>query len=351
MNIVSVVGARPQFIKLKPVHEALTRRGLKHKVLHTGQHYDKNMSEIFFKGLDLPETDANLGLGTGRHGEMTGKMLVSTEDFFLATLPDFILVYGDTNSTMAAALAASKLGIPLGHIEAGLRSHNREMPEEINRIVTDHVSDLLFAPTKLAMTNLSNEGLSDNSFLTGDVMADLIYELLPQLEREAQLPAQNHQREYFVATIHRASNTDSEEQLTRLVSSIHSLPQRVVIVAHPRLIAKAVSFGIELQSSKVSIIEPLPYVDMLRLIHRSSGLITDSGGLQKESFLLGIPSVTLRTETEWPETLEHRMNVLSPLGANLSELLPRNIGLNSSKPYGDGKAADNIAELLMNFSK
>jgi UDP-N-acetylglucosamine 2-epimerase (non-hydrolysing) len=350
MNIVSVVGARPQFIKLKPVHEAIMSCGLTHTILHTGQHYDKNMSDVFFQGLNLPAPDANLGMGTGSHGEMTGKMLVSVEEFFLEKSPDFVLVYGDTNSTMAAALAAAKIRIPLGHIEAGLRSNNREMPEEINRIVTDHVSDLLFAPTELAMNNLDKEGLADSSFLTGDVMADLIYELLPQLSIESGSSSLAQERDYFVTTIHRASNTDSKQQLSRLINAIHALPKRVVIVAHPRLLAKAASFGIQLNSSNVSTIEPLPYLDMLRLIYGSSGLITDSGGLQKESFLLGVPCVTLRAETEWPETLEQEMNVLNPDGGNLYEIVSRNTVKTSSKPYGDGNAAKRIATLLMNYS-
>lgn len=349
MNVVSVVGARPQFIKLKPIDDALTNQGIPHSVIHTGQHYDSNMSEIFFRGLNLPNPKYNLEIGSGSHGAMTGKMLSALEELFIEEPPDFVVVYGDTNSTMAAALAAAKLEIPVGHVEAGLRSHNLSMPEELNRKVTDHVSNLLFAPTDLAMVNLKKEGLSEHAFQTGDVMADLIYTIKPSIEKQDANVPTFIEGTYVVATIHRASNTDSIDQLCNFINSLIKLNEQVILVAHPRLTNAIKRFGLEQKAKELTIIEPIAYVEMMSLLLNSVGLITDSGGLQKEAFLLGVPCITLRTETEWPETLENSMNVLSPNGSNLQELLQREVGKLDTEAYGNGLASSKIVKLITDY--
>jgi len=346
MKIISIVGARPQFIKLKPISEAITQRSYEHIIIHTGQHYDSNMSDIFFEGLNISEPNVNLKIGSGSHAQQTGEMLNKLEAEYFKHQPDWVLVYGDTNSTLAGALAATKIRIPLAHIEAGLRSFNRAMPEETNRVLTDHASDLLFAPTELAMQNLLNEGLADNSHLVGDVMADLIIsskELISQVSLKGSLGIGGN---YMVATIHRASNTDNFEQLNRILSGISYLRKRVFLVAHPRLVAAAKKYDLDLEVGMIKVLQPLGYLQMLKLISDSTGVITDSGGLQKEAFLLGVPCITVRTETEWPETLEGGMNVLDPAADNLVNLVGRSIQISDLKPFGDGFAAKKIIEIL-----
>jgi UDP-N-acetylglucosamine 2-epimerase (non-hydrolysing) len=347
MKALSVVGARPQFIKLKPIHDALETVKVDHVVVHTGQHYDANMSNVFFDGLELPSSSINLAVGSGTQGQQTGMMLERIESVLIEQKPDWVLVYGDTNSTIAAALAAVKVGLKTAHIEAGLRSFNRSMPEEINRVLTDHASDLLLAPTKLAISNLDAEGLAEKSRLVGDVMADLVSITLSKLDPTAIQKALGINGDYVVATIHRASNTDDEAQVRLLVGALASLEVPVVLVAHPRLLSAARRFGIELHGGAIRVTEPLGYVAMLSLISGSQGLITDSGGLQKEAFLLGVACTTLRTESEWPETLEGGMNVLDPSAANLASLAVRSVDKPSSRPFGDGHAAKRIVDLLI----
>lgn len=342
-----MVGARPQFIKLKPVEVALKVAGVEHTVIHTGQHYDAKMSNVFFQGLDLQDAKFNLGVGSGRQGQQTGLMLERIESVLIEQAPDWVIVYGDTNSTIAAGLASVKLGLRTAHVEAGLRSFNRSMPEEINRVLTDHASDLLFAPTDLAMSNLSAEGLATKSRLVGDVMADLVLATQPRLDAGSIQKELGVSDEYLVATIHRASNTDNEEQLLQLVKALGALDIPVLLVAHPRLLHASEQFGVDLNRGSIQIVEPLGYVAMLSLIAGSRGLITDSGGLQKEAFLLGIACTTLRTESEWPETLEGGMNVLDPSGARLAELAMRSVRKPTTQPFGDGHAAERIVELLL----
>ncbi len=347
MRVVSIVGARPQFIKLKPVHAALASAAFDHVVVHTGQHYDATMSDIFFEGLDLPTASFNLAVGSGRQGQQTGVMLDRIESVLIEQRPDWVLVYGDTNSTLAAALSAAKIGLKTAHVEAGLRSFNRGMPEEINRVLTDHASDLLLAPTEVAISNLGAEGLAAKSHLVGDVMADLVITTQPLLNSKRIQQQLGIEGDYVVATIHRAANTDSEVQLRQLIQALQSLEVPVLLVAHPRLRHTSRKIGIELATGPIRVTEPLGYVDMLSLVKGSQGLITDSGGLQKEAFLLGVACTTLREESEWPETLEGGMNVLDPSGANLSVLAARSVGKPSSDPFGDGHAAERIINLLL----
>lgn len=339
MRIVSVVGARPQFIKLSPVDKALAGRGIDHLVLHTGQHYDYEMSQVFFEGLALPEPFWNLDAGSGEAASMTATMLAGVADVLSQSRPDGVLVYGDTNSTLAAALAAAQLRLPLGHVEAGLRSFNRQMPEELNRVVADHVSDLLFAPTGVAMDNLRQEGLGGGAVLTGDVMADLVLEVKNSLTIGATDP-------YVVCTLHRASNTDFPDRLGHLVDRLRSIPVPVHLIAHPRLRHRAQEFGVKLDVDGITLREPLPYLEMMSVVARSVGVVTDSGGLQKEACLLGVPCTTLRTETEWVETLEGGRNVLDPDADDVDRLAVRARIAGDWSPYGDGNAAFRIAEAV-----
>ena len=349
MRVLSVVGARPQFIKLKPLADAVTKRGLTHLIVHSGQHYDPKMSDDLFEDLDIPKPDRNLGVGSSSHAKQTAEMLVGLEESFKDFKPDWVIVYGDTNSTLAGTLAATKMGIPVGHIEAGLRSFNRTMPEELNRLATDHTSTLLFAPTDLAHSNLINEGLSSRAILVGDVMADLLYSSLPRIDGESSDSTLSgfEPGKYIVATIHRASNTDSPEQLERIINSLASLPYVTALVAHPRLVDALRRNGIAIKDGNLRPVPPLRYYEMLRLVRRSMGVITDSGGLQKDAYLLGVPCVTLRTESEWPETFEGSMNVLNPEVRNLDQDVKRKFSQPRSKPFGEGNAARKIVDAIL----
>ena len=344
MKLVSVVGARPQFIKLKPISEQLSMKKHNHIIVHSGQHYDFNMSDVFFEELKIPEPDFNLEVGSGSHAEQTGKVLIKIEEVLLQTKPDWVLVYGDTNSTLAGAVAASKINIPVVHIEAGLRSFNRSMPEELNRVITDHVSNVLFAPTEIAMRHLQKEGLAENSYLAGDVMADLLFSIFDSNTDSTEIKRDS----YLVSTIHRASNTDDQAQLSRIIKGLSTIGTKVLLIAHPRLSAAIRKFNIKLESDNIEILEPLGYLQMVNLIKHSMGVITDSGGLQKEAFLVGAPCITLRTETEWPETFEGNMNVLDPFAENLTDLIRRQVTNPTGRPFGDGNAARKIIEILEN---
>lgn len=349
MKILSIVGARPQFVKLKPVSDALSAVDCEHIILHTGQHYDPNMSDLFFEGLGIPAPDLNLGIGSGSHGKQTAEMILGLESALVSSRPDWVIVYGDTNSTLAGAIAASKLNLRLAHIEAGLRSRNRSMPEELNRIATDHLSSVLFAPTNIARQNLEIEGLGERSELVGDVMADLLFSLEPMITPPpfALVDALNSGEPYIVATIHRASNTDSVDRLNQIMSNLVNLERPVFLVVHPRLRAALAANNVQLARSRLTLLDPVGYLDMLGLVRHSFAVITDSGGLQKDAFLLGVPCITLRSETEWPETFEGEMNVLSPLGENLVSLLTREVRRPDSKPFGDGMAAIKIVQSLI----
>jgi len=314
VKVATVVGARPQFIKAAAVSHVLRRTPEVREVLvHTGQHYDYEMSRVFFDELEIPEPDHNLGVGSGSHGEQTGRMLEAIERVLLAERPDMVLVYGDTNSTLAGALAAAKLHIPVAHVEAGLRSFNRRMPEEVNRVLTDHASDLLFAPTETAVQNLRREGVTEGVHLVGDVMHDVLTENLPRAASSQVLDRLKLRAgDYIVATVHRAENVDHGERLQGVVSALDAVSRRflpVVLPAHPRLRGRLREFS--LRPRHVTITAPLSYLDMLWLQKNAALILTDSGGVQKEACWLGVPCVTLRAETEWPETVQGGWNVLA----------------------------------------
>jgi UDP-N-acetylglucosamine 2-epimerase (non-hydrolysing) len=350
VKVVSVVGARPQFVKLAPVAEAFHEAGHQHVIIHTGQHYDARMSDIFFADLEIPAPDVHLGVGSGSHGVQTGRMLAELDQVLPDLNPDWVLVYGDTNSTLAAALAAVKLHLRVAHLEAGLRSYNRAMPEEHNRVLTDHAADLLLAPTQLAMANLAGEGLGPRACLVGDVMTDICLRVAGSVAgvRPAAVIDQVGDGHYLLATVHRAENTDDPDQLSRIIGALQQCELPVLLSAHPRLIAKADAAGVSLSGGSVRTIQPLSYPDMVAAVAQARAVVTDSGGLQKEALLLGTTCTTLRRETEWRETLDDGWNVL--VGddlAGLSQLVLRPIPSPSPvRPYGDGHAAAAVVEAL-----
>ena len=346
MRLASIVGARPQFIKLAPVSRAL-RQAHKEIVIHTGQHYDYRMSALFFDELAIPSPDYHLEIGSGFHGAQTGRMLEAVEQVLMKERPDWVIVYGDTNSTLAGALAAAKLRIPLAHVEAGLRSFNRAMPEEVNRVVTDHLSDRLFCPTRTACQHVNNEGITQGVEIVGDVMYDILLQVRSKIDTRAQvlLPTLGiTPQSYMLVTVHRAANTDDAEPLRRIAHALNKLEMPVVFPVHPRTLACLERFDIAL-SKHIRLIEPVGYVDMLALERAAYRILTDSGGVQKEAFLLGVPCVTLREETEWPETVVAGWNVLV---GNRWEAIVKAVDLPwpnqpEQNPFGDGAAAKRIS--------
>lgn len=355
MKLITVVGARPQFIKAAVVSRAL--EGVCEEVLvHTGQHYDRNMSDVFFEELHLPRPAYNLGVGSGTHGKQTGEMLIRLEDVLFKEKPDAVLVYGDTNSTLAGALAAAKLHIPVAHVEAGLRSFNRRMPEELNRILTDHISDLLFCPTRTAVRNLAKEGIAAGVDLSGDVMLDSVLHFVGVAKENPEKTAifgklGIEPKRYRLATLHRAETTDGgTEAVARIFGAFEKLPERVVIPIHPRTRPLAEQAVEQYGFRNILLTEPVGYLEMLLLTSNAVQVLTDSGGLQKEAWFLGVPCVTLRSETEWVETLAGNWNVLAGLDAD--EIYDRAMhtevdpAARERKPFGDGNASGKIAAAL-----
>jgi len=360
MKIVTVVGARPQFIKAAPASRALHAVGIEEVVVHTGQHYDPSMSAVFFRELGMGEPAYNLEVGSGSHGEQTGRMLVEIERIITQEQPDVVLVYGDTNSTLAGALAAAKLGTPVAHVEAGLRSFNRNMPEEINRLVADRLSSLLFCPTENAVDNLAREGMTEGVYQVGDVMYDAVlwasgranYEQGSSIRSSTnyELGARYGVEEgkYLLATVHRAANTDDLANLAGIMSALGRMGEPVVFPLHPRTRKALDEAGIDV-AENVKAIEPVSYLEMLSLEKDARVILTDSGGVQKEALWLGVPCVTLREETEWVETVECGWNRL--VGADPDRIIeavgaPRPEG-SPPQLYGDGHASERIAAILV----
>jgi len=346
VKIVTVVGARPQFVKAAPVSQQV-RKAHTEVLLHTGQHYDYLMSEVFFRELGIPAPDYNLGVGSGGHGQQTGEMLARIEEVLLQERPAGVLVYGDTNSTLAGALAAAKLHIPVAHVEAGLRSFNREMPEEINRVLSDHISDLLFCPTATAAANLAREGIAAGVHQVGDVMYDAVRQGLAAATRQVLERLGLAPRGYLLATIHRPSNTDDPAVLAEIVGALGDAGETVVLPAHPRT-QKALRAAGVVPAANVRLTEPVSYLDMLALERDARMVLTDSGGVQKEAYWLGVPCVTLRGETEWVETVEAGWNLL--VGNDRARIAAAVHGFRPAgeRPpvFGDGHASERIAELL-----
>ncbi len=352
MKIVSIVGARPQFIKCAPLSRAI-RKEYTEVLVHTGQHYDPEMSDVFFEDLQIPKPDYNLEVGSGTHGKQTGEILVRLEDVLLKERPDLVIVFGDTNSTLAGALAAVKLHIPVAHVEAGLRSFDRAMPEEINRVVTDHISDLLFCPTETAVVNLRNEGITKGVFLTGDVMVDALEFNREIAEDRSHILedlglAPGH---YLVLTVHRPANTDSRENMMSILGAAGNAGWPVVFPVHPRTRKVLERYGLWDRLPKDLIITPpLGYLDMIRLMAYAKKILTDSGGMQKEAYILGIPCITLRDTTEWVETLDGGWNVL--VGADPARIIAETGKVASgqhSACFGNGDSAGKIVGIFQDL--
>lgn len=339
-KIFTVVGARPQFIKAAPVSHALAKAGLTEVLVHTGQHFDALMSDVFFDELNIPKPTYNLEVNSLGHGAMTGRMLEKLEETMLAEKPDIVLIYGDTNSTIAGALAATKLNIPVAHVEAGLRSFNRRMPEEINRVVADHVSTLLFCPTQTAVRNLANEGVTRGVHAVGDVMFDTTIAAVKRAKEHSSIldNLKLTPNGYAVATIHRAENTDDPTRFARVVAWLEDAAQSspIVMPVHPRTRKLFMSRGVV--PTGLTLIDPIGYLDMVWLVNQSAAVFTDSGGLQKEAYFHRVPCVTLRDETEWVETVEAGWNRLW----TEAHYTPRR----EIPDYGNGTSATLIADFL-----
>jgi UDP-N-acetylglucosamine 2-epimerase len=354
MKVLTVAGTRPQLVKVAPVSREL-RKYVKEILVNTGQHYDYNMAGIFFDELHIPKPDYDLGIGSASHGKQTGEMLKKIEEVILQEKPDAVLVYGDTNSTLAGALAASKLHIPLIHVEAGLRSYNKKMPEEINRVLTDHVSNLLFAPTEKAVENLRKESIIENVFNVGDVMYDaFLYNSALAEEKYSLEKFGLESKKYLLATIHRAENTDSREHLLAIFKSFAELEDIVFLPLHPRTKHKLEKYGlteIVQKADNIKIVEPVSYLEMLLLEKHAKAIVTDSGGVQKEAYFAKVPCLTLRSETEWVETVEVGCNrLVNPLEEDLAKIIQQFQPTDFSIPlYGDGKASKKIAKMIVNF--
>ena len=346
--IATVVGARPQFIKAAPVSLAL-RNDFLEVLIHTGQHYDYGMSDIFFEEMQMRKPDFHLGIGGGNHAEQTGNMLIELEKVFDSIKPDLVLVYGDTNSTLAGALSAAKSKIPLGHIEAGLRSYNRAMPEEINRVLTDHISTYLFCPTDIAIKNLEKEGIVHGVYQVGDVMVDALLHNLTLARKKSKIltSLEIKKSEYALATIHRAANTDSKERMQSILDGFAGLETRIILPLHPRARKMMNEWNLSL-SKNITLIEPVGYFDMLMLQENANCILTDSGGVQKEAYLLGVRCITLREETEWVETVEARWNKLVGVDAYSIQSAFENWFPTTErvKFYGNGDASLKIAQIL-----
>ncbi len=352
MKILSIVGARPQFIKCAPLSRSI-RRENEEILVHTGQHYDPEMSDIFFNELNIPQPDYDLGIGSGSHGEQTGEMLIAIEKVLHKEKPDIVLVFGDTNSTLAGALAASKLHIKVAHVEAGLRSFDRSMPEEINRVITDHVSDFLFCPTDSSVINLRKEGILSGVHMVGDVMLDALKYNLKIAEKKSTILEDLDliSKEYLVATVHRPSNTDSFDSLSSIVEAFCDSDLPVVFPVHPRTKKCLKQYGLwgKLDGS-VKAVPPLGYLEMLQLIANARKILTDSGGVQKEAYMLGVPCITMRENTEWIETIDDGWNVL--VGADYKKIMDSIRLFEGSKSvgniFGNGDTAERICDILKN---
>jgi len=349
MKIVSVVGARPEFIQAAPVSFAL-RREHREVLVHTGQHYDDAMSRVFFEDLNLPAPDYHLGVGSGPHGRQTGEMMARLEEVLLRERPDLVIVRGDTNSTLAGALAAAKLHIPLVHIEAGERSFNKFMPEEINRLVADRLADLHFCITRRAVKHLAREGITEGVFFVGDVMLDAVRIYLPRaMERALDLLGRLHvePRSYLLVTVHRAGNTDNPQRLAGILSGLNAIPEPILFPVHPRTRQAIARYGLQ-AGPHIRMLEPVGYLDMLALEAHARMILTDSGGVQREAYFLGVPCLTLREETELMETVEVGWNRL--VGTDPRRILEGWQFFRPAGPrpplFGEGHAAERIAAIL-----
>ena len=352
MKVLTVIGARPQFIKAATVSNKIRLNGNTEILVHTGQHYDNNMSDIFFDELGIPKPDYNLNIGSSNHGHQTGNMLIALEDIYLKEKPDIVLVYGDTNSTLAGSLCASKLLIPVAHVEAGLRSFNKAMPEEQNRILTDHISDLLFTPTLTAVNNLKNENVTKGVHNVGDVMYDAI-NLFKERAKEVSTIIEKFDlapNSYILSTIHRAENTNSVERLTSILSALSSCGKKIVLPLHPRTKKFIEEYNLHI-GDNIKIIDPVGYLDMISLQQNSQKIVTDSGGVQKEAYFLKKPCITMRDETEWVETVENGWNVI--VGSDSNKIMNALENFNPTgtpaSAFGNGDSSSIITQIIKDY--
>ena len=351
MKIASVIGARPEFVKEAPLVDEL-RKNHEEIIIHTGQHYDYEMSKIFFSDLDIPKSDYNLGVGSGLHGKQTAEMLIKLEKVLLKEKPDLVIVSGDTNTTLAGALAASKLNLKLAHIESGMRSFDKSMPEEINRVATDHMSDILFCSTNTAVQNLMKEGISKNVFDVGDVMIDAIKKNIILAEKKSNIlkKLSLKSKGYMVATVHRAGNTDDKKNMSAIIDAFVESKEKIIFPVHPRTEKYIHLYGLDKKLKKTNVIatKPTGYIDMLVLEKNARKILTDSGGMQKESYFFKVPCITLRNTTEWVETVSDGWNILT--GADKSKILNaiKNFSPKGKQheDYGNGNASKSIARII-----
>lgn len=352
MKVLTVIGARPQFIKAATVSNKIRLNGNTEILVHTGQHYDNNMSDIFFEELGIPKPDYNLNIGSSNHGHQTGNMLIALEDIYLKEKPDIVLVYGDTNSTLAGSLCASKLLIPVAHVEAGLRSFNKAMPEEQNRILTDHISDLLFTPTLTAVNNLKNENVTKGVHNVGDVMYDAI-NLFKERAKKVSTIIEKFDlapNSYVLSTIHRAENTNSIERLTSILSALSSCGKKIVLPLHPRTKKFIEEYHLHI-GDNIKIIDPVGYLDMISLQENSQKIVTDSGGVQKEAYFLKKPCITMRDETEWVETVDNGWNVI--VGSDSNKIMNALENFNPTgtpaSAFGNGDSSSIITQIIKDY--
>lgn len=362
IKVVTVIGARPQFIKAAAISRVVGEHfadQIKETIVHTGQHYDENMSQVFFDELDIPRPGYNLEIAGGSHGLMTGRMLEAIEQVLLAEKPDWVLIYGDTNSTLAGALAAAKLHIPIAHVEAGLRSFNMRMPEEVNRIVADRLSTLLFCPTDVAVKNLENEGVTRGVENVGDVMYDVALFYRERARQQSRILDNLSLAEggFALATCHRAENTDDPARLGEVVAALAELSGKldVVLPLHPRTRKLLSDTGLAGKLGKVKVVDPIPFLDMVALEQSAKLILTDSGGVQKEAFFYGVPCITMRDETEWVETVALGWNRLvgaskAAIGSAVTACLTDSLPSIPASPYGDGHAAHKIVASIIRNS-
>ena len=358
MKVVTIAGARPQFVKAAAVSRVLREKHTE-ILVHTGQHYDNNMSDVFFEELHIPKPDINLGVGSGSHAKQTAEMLVGIEEILLKEEPDYLLVYGDTNSTLAGALAASKIHIPIIHVEAGLRSYNMGMPEEQNRILTDRISKILLCPTDVAVDNLKKEGITQGVYNVGDVMCDAVLYYSKLLDEQPSECYFSHLEglsedikpvnEWYLSTIHRAENTDSINKVREILNAFEKLDAPVIFPVHPRTKGLVKTLKERHRYKNILFIEPVGYLDMLYFVKNAKKVITDSGGLQKETYILGTPCITVRDQTEWVETLVGNHNILAkPVAEDIvDKVMNTTIDYDKKESYyGAGNAAEKICELI-----
>jgi len=353
MKLLSLIGARPQIIKEAILNQEFETEGIEEILVHSGQHYDFNMSDVFFKVLNIKKADYNLGIGSGTHAEMTGKTMIEFEKVVLKERPDIILVYGDTNTTLAGALVGSKLKIPVAHVEAGIRQEPKDMPEEINRVLTDHVSKYLFCPSKLATNNLKKENITEGVFFTGDIMYDLFLKMKPHFDESIIKKFDLEENKYILTTIHRDFNTDSKSNLEAILKELDKISKEIKVVfpIHPRTKKRIEEFDLKQYTKNILMIEPLDYLSMMGLIQKSLFVITDSGGLQKEAYFAGKRAIVVMPDTGWRELTDAGWNILSrpdEIKDKMNCVINDTIDSKVENIYGDGNAGKKIVSYILN---